>query len=127
MDLPQGHQTVMPYLIMDSADEFIDFTKNVFNAIEKMRVPSPEGGIMHAEIMIGTSTLMFAGATSQFEPDTANLFIYVDDVDSTYQRALKAGSISIRAPRQEDYGYSAGIEDPFGNTWWLTAPVAAKS
>jgi PhnB protein len=126
MNLPQGHQTVMPYLIMDSAEEFIDFTISVFNAIEKTRVPSPEGGIMHAEIMIGMSTLMFAGATTQFEPDTANLFVYVEDVDATYQRALKAGAISIRAPRQEDYGYSAGIEDPFGNTWWMSAPSTAQ-
>lgn len=120
MKLPEGHQTVMPYLIVKDAEKFLEFLKKVFQATEKLKVPGPSGGIMHAEVMIGDSTIMFAGATSQYEPAPANLFIYVEDVDGTYQQALKSGAKSVREPQQQDYGYSAGVEDPFGNTWWLT-------
>jgi PhnB protein len=120
MKIPAGHQTVMPYLIVEGPEKFLDFLKDIFNAVEKLQVPDPEGGIMHAEVIIGNSTIMFAAATAQYKPAPANLFVYVEDVDKTYQQALESGATSVRKPRQEDYGYSGGVLDPFGNTWWIT-------
>jgi PhnB protein len=122
MNIPIGHQTVMPYLIVEGAERFLDFLKNVFSAIEKQKFPDPKGGIMHAEVTIGNSTIMFADATSQYKPAPANLFIYVEDVDKIYQEALRSGATSVREPRNEDYGYSGGVQDAFGNTWWITTP-----
>jgi PhnB protein len=120
LNIPEGYQTVMPYLILRDANGFLDFTKKVFNATEKMKHISDEQLIMHAEIQIDGSTIMFAESTEDYPPQTAGLFVYVKNADETYQTALNNGATSILAPRDQDYGRSAGIKDPCGNTWWIT-------
>lgn len=123
MNIPEGYQTVMPYLIIKDAAKFILFTQNVFGATEKIRHMRDENIIMHAEVMIGGSTIMFADATQQFEERTTGLFVYVQDADETYKKALDGGATSIMAPADQPYGRSSGILDPFGNTWWITNPI----
>lgn len=121
MKIPNGHQVVMPYLIITNASKFIDFTKNVFGAeviFQKMR---NENTIMHAEIQIGGSTLMFADATEQFKPQMANLFIYVADADETYHKSLSEGATSIMDLSDQDYGRTCGIKDAFDNVWYITS------
>lgn len=118
--IPVAYQTVMPYLIVEGAEKFLVFLKQIFNASEQLRVPGSEGGIRHAEVKIGDSTVMVADATEKFKPTPAGLFINVADTDKTYKHALREGATSIMEPFDEDYGArSAGIRDPFGNTWWL--------
>lgn len=121
-NIPEGYQTVMPYLILNSAERFLEFTKSVFNAAEKMKHLDDENKIMHAEIQIGGSTIMFSNASPQFPEQTAGLYIHVDDADTTYKKALEEGANSVIEPRDQDYGRSGGIVDPCGNTWWLTSP-----
>lgn len=122
MKIPDGYQRVMPYLILENADGFMEFAKNIFGATEKMKV-NREGQdiIMHAEVMIGDSTIMFANSTDQFPVMNSNMFIYVEDVDITYNEALNAGSSSVMPPAEQEYGRSCGIQDPFGNVWWVTS------
>ena len=122
MKLPGHHQTVMPYLIVKDAEGFLKFIQEIFQAVEIMKVPNPDGGLMHAEAMIGTSTIMFAGVTEYYQASPINLFIYIEHVDAVYNKALAAGAVSVREPQQLDYGYSGAVTDPYGNTWWLTAP-----
>ena len=119
--IPEGYQQVMPYLIMNNAEGFLTFTKNVFGAEEKYRQMRDEETIRHAEVRIGDSVIMFAGSTEQYPPQTAALFIYVDDVDEVYRKALEEGAASIGPPADQSYGRSGGITDPFGNTWWITS------
>ncbi len=123
MKMPKGYQTVMPYLIVNGAANFIDFTKNVFKAVEneKMRSMRDEKTIQHSEIMIGDSTIMFADSTEKYEPRTAGLFIYVENADETYKRALDEGATTIMELSDQDYGRTCGVTDPFGNVWWITS------
>lgn len=123
MKMPNGYQTVMPYLIVNGAANFIDFTKNVFKAVEneKMRSMRDEKTIQHSEIMIGDSTIMFADSTEKYEPRTAGLFIYVENADETYKRALDEGATTIMGLSDQDYGRTCGVTDPFGNIWWITS------
>jgi len=119
--IPANYQTVMPYLILKDAKKFLDFAKNVFGATETYKVMRDENTIMHGEIMIGESTIMFADSTNDYEPQTAGLFIYVDNADDTYKNAIEAGAIIITELSDQPYGRSGGVKDPFGNTWWITS------
>jgi PhnB protein len=123
LNTPEGYQRVMPYLIVENAAAFFSFTQNVFGAEEKYKAMRTETLIMHAEISIGGSVMMFADVTEQHAKQTAGLFIYVDDCDKVYQKALTNGAVTVTEPADQDYGRSAGVKDPFGNTWWLTAAV----
>lgn len=122
MEIPKGHQTIMPYLMLNGAARFIDFTREVFGAELSFSTPRDENdAIMHAEIAINGSTIMFTEATDQWKVATAHLFIYVADVDTIFQKALEAGASVLMEVEDKDYGRSGGITDPFGNTWWITS------
>ena len=121
--IPANYQTVMPYLILKNAEQFIAFTKNIFTATEIRKVMRGESIIMHAEIMIGESTIMIADVTEGYEPQTSGLFVYVDHADSTYKKAIDSGATVITPLSDQPYGRSGGVLDPFGNTWWITSAV----
>ena len=123
MKIPQNYQRVMPYLILENASDFITFTQKVFGAKETEKVMRDENTIMHAEVMIGESTIMFACATEKFKVSNADLFIYVDDADETYKSALKNGGSVVTELANQPYGRSGGIKDPFGNVWWITSVI----
>jgi PhnB protein len=121
---PEDYHTVTPYLIVPGAAEFIEFTKQAFAAQERERFPTPDGKIMHAEVKIGDSIVMLSDSSAEFEPTRSSIHLYVDDVDSIYERALQAGGESLREPADQFYGdRSAGIKDRFGNQWWLATHV----
>ncbi|MEO5908523.1 MAG: VOC family protein [Ginsengibacter sp.] len=121
MKIPKNNQTVMPYIILENAAGFILFTQKVFGAKEISKSMREENVIMHAEIMIGDSTIMFADATEQFKSSNAGLFVYVENADETFKKATREGATVVREITDESYGRSGGIKDPFGNTWWITA------
>ena len=110
----------MPYLIMEDAAGFIDFIKTVFNA-EMTHESIRDGIVGHCEAQIGGSTIMFSQSRDQWKPATANMFIYVDDADERYKKAVEAGAQTIMEPADQDYGRSCGVTDPFGNVWWITS------
>jgi len=120
MTVPAPYNRVMPYLIVPGASRFIGFMSRVFGATEQFQIPRSTGVIMHGELRIGESVIMFADATEQFAPRPAGLFIYVENVDETYARAIQEGSVSTMPPGKMDYGYTCGFTDPFGNDWWPT-------
>ena len=123
MQIPVQYNRLMPYLIVPNAYGFIDFMKIVFGATEQLLVPRGEGVIMHGELRIGDGVIMFADATEQFTGRPAGIFIYVENVDETYKKALAAGASSAMEPQKMDYGYTCGFKDVFGNDWW---PVEAE-
>jgi PhnB protein len=123
LTLPANYQTVMPYLIVDNAALFDQFMKDVFEAKELRKVIREDApGIMHAEVQIGGSTIMFGDSTPQWPTVTAGLYINVADADAIYQKALSAGATSIMTPVDQPYGRTSGVNDPFGNVWWITTP-----
>jgi PhnB protein len=119
--IPEGYQQVMPYLIIENAGAFLLFMENLFGAKEKSKAMRTETLIMHAEVRIGESVIMFADATPEHKQQNGGFFIYVDDCDTVYQKALGMGAVTVTPPADQGYGRSAGIKDPFGNTWWLTS------
>ena len=122
--IPEGYHSITPSFCVEGAQEFIDFIKLVFNAQDRFRMDGPGGKIMHAELSIGDSALMVGDAQPQWPAKINSLYVYVDDVDATYARALKAGATSVRAPENAFYGdRTAAVQDPFGNSWGIATHV----
>lgn len=120
MKVPEQYNRLMPYLIVPDAAGFAAFMKNVFGAEEQIMVPRSEGVIMHGELRIGGSVIMFADVTPEFAARPAGIFIYVEDVRETYNKALAAGASPVMEPSQQSYGFTCGFKDAFGNDWWPT-------
>jgi PhnB protein len=115
--IPDGYHTVTPFLNVQGTAKLIDFLKNALGAEEVMRMPGPGGVVMHAEVNIGNSRLMLSEAT-QGSPSSSSFYLYVNDVDTAYKRAVGAGATSQAAPTDQFWGdRMATILDPFGNSW----------
>ena len=118
MAIPVQYNRLMPYLLIPKAYQFIEFMKDVFGATIQVITPRSEGIIMHGELRIGDSVIMFADATEEFTARAAGIFIYVDDLDEVYNKALTRQAESTMEPSRQPYGYTCGLKDPFGNDWW---------
>jgi len=122
--IPEGYHTVTSYLVVRGAAQLIDFMKQAFAAAEIQRMPLPDGSIMHAEVRIGDSRVMLSEASGEYQPMPTMLHLYVEDMDTVYQRALQAGATSLRQPVDEFYGdRMGGVKDPFGNQWWIATHI----
>lgn len=113
----------MPYLILKGTGEFRQFMAKTFDAKEQLIAPADDGSVLHGELRIGDAVVMFAEAGETFGVMNAGMFIYVDNADDTYARALAAGAVTVKGqePSDRDYGRTCGVKDPFGNTWWITS------
>jgi len=122
--IPDGYHTVTPFMMAKDASSVIDFLKKAFGAVESSRHTLPDGKIMHAEVRIGDSNIMIADATDKWPATPSMLYLYVNDVDSVYKRAVEAGGKSLREPTNEFYGdRSAGVMDSSGNQWWIATHI----
>ncbi len=118
--IPDGYHSVTPYLTVQGVPTLIDFMKQAFEAQEIERMTGPDGRIGHAEVKIGDSIVMMGEAGGQWQPMPGSIYLYVNDVDATYKRALQAGAASTMEPMDQFYGdRSAGVKDPSGNQWWI--------
>ncbi len=122
---PTGYSTVSPYLVVDGAQQVIDFLKQVFEATELRRYDKPDGSVMHAEVLIGDTVIMIGDSGGQWPPLPSFLHVYVEDVDATYRRALAAGGISVQEPVRQgsDPDRRGSVKDSGGNTWWIATPL----
>ena len=121
------YKTVTPYLVVSDADAEILFMKKVFAAEETACMRTPEGAVMHAEIRVGDSLVMLGQSTEQWKALSAAIFIWLPEVDATYQRALDAGAESQMAPDNKPYGHRmAGVVDKNGINWWIGSPLPAN-
>jgi len=119
-----GYRTVTPYLVVPDADAELKFLAEAFGATELSCNRGPDNTVMHAEVRIGDSLVMLGQAGGQWKPLNAALYLWVDDVDATYSRALQAGARSESAPEDKPYGHrNAGVIDTCGITWWIASPV----
>lgn len=120
LTIPAGHQPLMPYLILRDAARFKHFVEQTFGARESALYHREDKTIMHAEVQIGGCTVMFAESSNPWPPQTAGLYLYVPNVDETFQNAIANGARVVMPVEQKDYGQSGGVQDPCGNVWWLT-------
>jgi PhnB protein len=123
--IPEGYHSITPYLIIKGAADAIDFYKKAFGAIELFRMEH-QGQIGHAEIKIGDSPIMLADEQPQMgyrSPKSiggtpVSLMIYLEDVDTVYNQAIKAGGEEIKPLQDQFYGDRSGtLKDPFGHVW----------
>jgi PhnB protein len=130
--IPKGYHTVTPSLFVAGAAKAIDFYKKALGAEEVMRFPGPDGKIMHAEIRIGDSKIMLGDEMPEQggkSPKTLGgtpvaFFVYQDNVDAAWKRAIDAGAKEIMPLADQFWGDRAGcFEDPFGHSWWLAQHV----
>lgn len=121
MNIPQHHQRVMPYLMLANAVHFIEFALTVFDAQLLSKQLHVNGSLMHSEIQLGESTIMLSEATEQWKPQYANLFVYVENADATFNKAIAQGAKEVMGLSDQDYGRTCGVLDPYGNTWWITS------
>lgn len=111
---PDGWHTVTPRIVVRDPENLIIFIKTVFQAQGECRHGLP------AEIMIGDSIVMVSGADGLREPMPAFLYVYVEDADSTFHRAIAANAVSLEVPADMPYGdRRAMVRDPWGNTWQI--------
>jgi len=118
--MPPGLHSITPYIIIRDAANFIDFLKAAFGGKERLRVPMPNGSIMHADVAIGNGAVELADANDQYPPSPTDIHLYVDDCDATFQRALQAGATSVLEPVDQPWGdrWSA-VRDAFSNHWYI--------
>jgi PhnB protein len=132
--IPDTYRRITPSLVVDGAARALEFYAEVFDATERMRVPGPGGTIAHAEIEIGDSVIMVDDASPAMgtkapppgglDGSPTSLYVYVPDVDSTVERAVKLGATPVRAPEGQFYGdRNAFIIDPFGHGWTVATHV----
>jgi uncharacterized glyoxalase superfamily protein PhnB len=133
--IPEAYGAVTPQLVVSPCAEALEFYERAFGAQVLMRLPGPDGLLMHAEINIGGSIIMLADEVSmpgdvvRKSPKnagaiTGGVMLFVEDVDALFQRALDEGAKSVREPRDEFWGDRfAQLEDPFGHVWSVATHV----
>jgi len=119
-----GLTSITPYIIVRPAAQFIEFLKSVFDGIERMRMPAPDGTIMHAEMAIGNGAIEVSDGNEQYPTAPAAIHLYVDDPDAAYARTLQAGATSFYAPTDDHPSGDrwGAVKDPFGNHWYIAKP-----
>ena len=123
-DSQNTYPTVTPYLVVPDADAELAFLKAAFGGTEANCQRNADHSVMHAEINIGDSLVMLGQAGGRWKPCPAALYLWVDDVDASYARAIQAGATSESEPEDKPYGHrNGGVIDPNGVTWWIAAPV----
>jgi PhnB protein len=135
--VPDHLQSVTASLVCTPCADAIDFYQRAFGAEEVgERMTGPDGSVGHAEIRIGDSVVMLAdewpdGPTrspATLGGSTAALFIYTDDVDALWDRAIAAGAEEVYPLEVQFYGDKSGrVRDPFGHTWGLGQQVEEVS
>jgi PhnB protein len=129
--IPEGYHTITPGLTMKNTAQAIDFYKAVFGATEIMRMPGPGGMIMHAEIRIGDSVVFIndeipgmAVAPSGATLNPVYLFLYTEDVDAVFSRAVAANCNVTMPVTNQFWGDRYGkFNDPFGHSWGVATHV----
>jgi uncharacterized glyoxalase superfamily protein PhnB len=121
--IPKGYHTVTPFINVKDAKRLIEFLQKAFDA-EVKGISEHEGVVMHSEILIGNSMIMLAEASDKFPAVKVNHYLYVQDTDSTYNKAIEAGGESIMEPTNQFYGdRNAAVKDFAGNQWWIATHI----
>lgn len=130
--IPEGYHTLTAYLVVKGAADALEFYGKAFAATELSRLNTPDGKIAHAEFKIGDSTFMLADENPQcndVSPETlggspVKLHLFVNDVDATFNHAVKAGAQETMPPANQFWGDRMGaVTDPFGHHWLIATHI----
>ena len=128
--IPAGYHTITPYLIVKDGAGALEYYKQAFGATGVVRMDAPDGRIMHAEFKIGDSMVMLAEemgpnrSPQSLGGTPVSIFLYVEDVDSVFDQAVKAGAKANMPPQDMFWGDRFGkLTDPFGHEWALATHI----
>jgi PhnB protein len=124
--IPDGFYTITPHMVVSDAAKAIEFYKKAFGAQEAGRFMTPDGkAVMHAQLKIGSSMLMLGNehpptclSPKSRGGTSVSLFLYVENADALFDRAVKAGC-TVKMPMTDQFwGDRYGqVQDPFGHEW----------
>jgi uncharacterized glyoxalase superfamily protein PhnB len=118
---PAKMRAVTPYIVTEGALELVEFLKAGFDAREMAMFKKPDGALMHGAVIIGDSVIEL-GDNPGVPP--AAFYVFVEDADAQYERAIRAGATSLSVPANHSYGHrSGGVKDPWGNTWYIASDL----
>ena len=122
--VPEPYSSVSPWVITRNTGKLIDFAIAVFGATDMGRVTDENGVIGHAEMMIGDTVVLAFDARPQWPDTPAFLRVYVEDGQSTFDKALAAGATEVTRMTPMAWGDVVGrVRDPLGNLWWIQERV----
>lgn len=128
--IPDGYTTVTPSLVQTDCVKAIEFYKKALGAQELMRMPGPDGKIMHAEIKIGNAHVMMndeimgAKSAQTLGGSPVSFYLYVDDADTAFRKAIAAGCKEIMPVTDMFWGdRMGGFSDPYGYKWNVATHV----
>lgn len=124
--IPEGYNSVTPYLVIKGAAKAIEYYKNVFGATVVVRMDGPDGKVGHAELQIGDSRIMLADenpamgyrSAESIGASPVSLYVYMPDCDAIVEKAAKQGAKVLKPVADQFYGDRSGFfQDPFGHLW----------
>ncbi len=130
--IPEGYYTVTPYLVVKGAAAALEYYKKAFGAIELVRMPGPDGKIMHAELKIGNSPIMLGDEAPERDVkgplslggSPVGICLYVPDADAMFNAAISAGGKELYPIKNQFYGDRSGtLIDPFGHKWTVATHI----
>jgi len=120
MRIPEGCHTITPYFTVSDADQLLEFLVEAFGGTIVVTNRHPNGSMKHARVRIGDSVIMINESNEQYPVNVSQMYLYVDDVEVVFSKALSAGAISVMEPDVRPHGdHVAGVKDPCGNIWWI--------
>jgi PhnB protein len=127
---PEGYPNVMPYLLYEDSDAALEFLVDAFGFTEKVRMTDDSGRVNHAEVQMKNGVIMFGTPPGDYKNPaklggkTQSIYVYVDDVETHYERAKQAGAKIAREPEDQFYGdRNYAVEDPEGHEWYFGTHV----
>jgi len=118
-----GFNNIAPYIVVDGATDFIAFLQAAFEGAERIRMPRPDGKVMHAQVDIGNSAVEVGDVSAEHPARPCTVHLYAGSADQTYALALKAGATSIYPVADQPWGDRQGcVKDEFGNVWYIAMP-----
>jgi PhnB protein len=128
--IPKGYTTITPSMTVKDAPKVIDFYKKAFDAKEHMRMPGPDGKIMHAEIQIGNAIIMMndevmgSRSAQTLGGCPISFYVYVENADAAFKKAIDAGAKQEYPMTEMFWGDKMGsLIDPFGYRWTIAQHV----
>jgi PhnB protein len=120
--VPDGFHTITPYLVVDGAEELMQFIEKGLGGKQIFMMRKGDNKVSHATMQIGDSMIMISDVMQDMKPEVAMLYLYVDDPDAIYKSAIDANAESVQPMKDQFYGDRSGaVKDRWGNTWWIAA------
>ena len=119
--VPEGYNTINPFVITREALKTIEFLKAVFDAKEDMAAHTvdTDGLLLHSELIIGNSRVLIAETKPDWPFTPSLLQVYVDDVEATLKRAEELGAKIVTKPTDFYGDVFSRFVDPWDNLWWV--------